>query len=708
MQLRIALLFGLVFHSCAITFARQPNFVLIFTDNLGYGDIGCFGSTVNRTPNIDQMAREGLKLTSFYVGSSVCTPSRAAIMTGCYPMRVNMDISGTRRVVLQPVAQKGLAPSEITIADVLKQQGYATACFGKWHLGDQPQFLPTNQGFDRYLGVPYSEDMIATTGPRLGEMWPPLPLMRDTTVIDAPVDPNRLTKLYTEAAVDFIQQNAEQPFFLYLPHAVPGSSVEAFASESFRERSQSGTYGACIEELDWSTGEILKTIRQLGIDEHTMVIWTSDNGAFQGRRLPPHGQNTPLRGTGGSGYEGGYRVPFVVRWPGHIPAGASSDELVTSMDLLPTMAKLSGGQAPDDRKIDGMDVWPVLSQNAESPHDVFYYYLKTQLRAVRSGDWKLHLPVNLSADRPSVKPIFAEIQLYDLKNDFTESNNVADDHPEIVQRLMKVADKAREELGDIHRVGTGQRPAGWVDNVISQRLPGLPSVRGYPSDAKAIVGKGIGLARWSAKSLDGWKAASSVGLDVDDAKRMVVSTVAGDAVIHNLANDPNGKQRDAYLMSSDEFGDMHLHLEYLLTEGSNSGVYVMGRYELQLRDSFGIPQEELDYNDSGGIYQHWDEQREPKGYGGTAPRLNASRPAGEWESMDIVFRAPRFDPSGEKTSDATFVEVKHNGKLIHENVRCTEPTRAPQLSGEAARGPIVIQGNHGPVALRNVWIRDLE
>ena len=683
----------------------KPNFVLIFADNLGYGDIGCFGSTVNRTPNIDRMASEGIKLTSFYVGSSICTPSRAAIMTGCYPARVSMEISGTRRGVLQPVANKGLAPGEITIAEVLKTQGYATTCIGKWHLGDQPPFLPTRQGFDSYFGVPYSEDMIATTAPRLGEMWPPLPLMRNESVVEGPVDPNTLTSRYTEEAIRFIRKNSSNPFFLYLPHAVPGSSREAFASEEFRANSKSGVYGACIEELDWSTGEILTCLRDEGLDEKTFVIWTSDNGAFQGRRIPPFGQNTPLRGTGGSAFEGGFRVPCVIRWPGKIPANSSSDELATSMDLLPTFAKLAGAKAPTDRRIDGKDIWPLLSAKAESPHESFFYYAQTQLRAVRAGPWKLHLPVNTNAPRVTAKPRFEKQQLYHLGNDFVESNDVASEHPEVVERLEAIAEEARRTLGDIHRPGSQQRPAGWIDNVISQRERGLPSMRGYPTDAIPLLANELGLTRWNKASHEGWGATSSVALNVDDASRLAVSVVDGDGVVHNVANDPSGRQKDTNLASSAEFGDVEMHVEFLLTEGSNSGIYVMGRYEVQLVDNFGKDDSELKYNDCGGIYQQWDDQREPRGSGGFAPLTNASLPAGHWQSLDIVFRAPRFDADGNKTMDAQFVEVKHNGVLIHQNVSCPAPTRGAHAMGESTEGPIVIQGNHGPVALRNIWVR---
>ena len=697
----VSLLYSVLFGA-----EKQPNFVLIVADNLGYGDVGCFGSTANRTPNLDRMAAEGTRLTSFCVASSVCTPSRAAFMTGCYPARVSMELSGTRRPVLQPVAQKGLAPGEITVAEVLKRQGYATICIGKWHLGDQPPFLPTRQGFDSWLGVPYSEDMIPTTAPRLGEMWPPVPLVRNERVVDAPVDPNTLTNRYTAEAIKFIRANKTRPFFLYLPHAVPGSSREAFASETFRARSQSGAYGACVEELDWSAGEILRCLKEEGIDDDTLVVWTSDNGAFQGRRVEPFGQNLPLRGTGGTAYEGGFRVPCIARWPGHVPAGATSNELVTSMDMLPTFARLAGTEAPRDRVIDGKDVWPLLSgtAGAKSPHDVFYYYRASQLRAVRSGKWKLHLAVNTSAARPEARARFENLQLYDLENDAVEALNLAADHPEVVARLTALAEEARRALGDEGLLGNQQRPAGWVDAVQSLRLPGLPTVRWFPADATPLVAPGAGLSHWRPDQREGWQASASVALDPEDTARLATATVEGDGVIHNTVEDPAGKTA-SYLFTVAEFADVEAHVEFLMASGSNSGVYFMGRYEIQLFDSHGIPDAELKHGHAGGVYQRWDDARDPKGYEGAPPRTNAARPAGEWQSLDVVFRAPRFNAAGVKVEDARFVTVALNGVVIHENVSCSGPTRAASFSDEAPRGPITLQGNHGPVAFRNIWVR---
>jgi len=439
---------------------RPPNFIIIFCDNLGYGDIGCFGSELHRTPAVDGMAEEGMRLTDFYVTSGVCTPSRSSIMTGCYPRRVNMHISDTGASVLQPVSTKGLHPDEITIAEVLKKRAYATAIIGKWHLGDQPQFLPTRQGFDYYLGIPYSDDMTL----RERKPWPPLPLMQNEEVIDAPVDRNLLTKRYTEASIHFITENRDRPFFLYLPHAMPGSTQAPFASEAFRGKSRNGPWGDCVEEIDWSTGEILAALERLGLDESTLVLWTSDNGAPT--RNPPQGSNLPLSGSGYTTAEGGMRVPCVIRWPGKIPAGAECREVATTMDLLPTFARLAGTEPPTDRIIDGKDIWPLMSgePGARSPHEAFFYYHMDQLQAVRSGKWKLYLPLESKRGRGRADGKSSPARLYDLVADISEKNSLVDDNPDVVERLMAFADHAREDLGDMDRPGANQRPPGWEEN----------------------------------------------------------------------------------------------------------------------------------------------------------------------------------------------------------------------------------------------------
>lgn len=429
---------------------RPPNIILMFCDNLGYGDIEPFGSELHRTPNLNRMAAEGTRFTHFYVSSGVCTPSRASLMTGCYPRRVSMHATDPDGKVLRPVSPNGLQPREVTIAEILKQQGYATGIFGKWHLGDQPRFLPTRQGFDYYIGVPYSDDMTQ----REGKPWPPLPLLRNEKVVDAPVDRNGLTKQEAEEVVRFITEHRDEPFFAYVPHAMPGSTRAPFASEKFRGRSQNGPYGDAVEELDWAAGEILDAVDRLELAEETLVIWTSDNGAP--RRNPPQGRNTPLAGWGYTTAEGGMRVPCLMRWKGRIPAGRTCDELITTMDLLPTFARLAGTQAPQDRIIDGKDVRPLLfgKPGAKSPHVAFYYYNAARLEAVRSGKWKLYVP-GAKVRKP---------ELYDVVRDPGEKHNRAERHGDVVRRLRALAEVARNDLGDGEQAGANQRPHGRVKN----------------------------------------------------------------------------------------------------------------------------------------------------------------------------------------------------------------------------------------------------
>ncbi|WP_164100749.1 sulfatase family protein [Candidatus Laterigemmans baculatus] len=443
--------------------APRPNIILVMCDNLGYGDIEPFGSTLHRTPHLNRMAREGMKFTHFYSASGVCTPSRAALMTGCYPQRVGMH--ETDGIVLRPVSPIGLHPDEITIAEVLKQAGYATACIGKWHLGDQPPFLPTQQGFDHYVGIPYSDDMT----PRPGKNWPPLPLMHNETVVEAPVDRDQLTRKLNEAAVEWIKAHADEPFFLYYPEAMPGSTSAPFASERFKGKSQNGPWGDSIEELDWSLGRLLETVEELGIGENTLIIWTSDNGAP--RRQPPQGSNKPLGGWGYTTQEGGMRVPCIMRWTGHVPAGGEQSELATLMDLLPTFAHLAGTEPPGDRIIDGKDIRPLLTRvSAETPHEAFYYYHVDQLQAVRSGRWKLHLAIEPVSLQPTAKPQTRPAQLYDVVADPGETTNLIAQHPEVVARLEKLAEQARTDLGDHGRPGAHPRPAGRVAEAQPQVL----------------------------------------------------------------------------------------------------------------------------------------------------------------------------------------------------------------------------------------------
>jgi arylsulfatase A-like enzyme len=438
--------------------AERPNVIFVLCDNLGNGDVHCFNpQTKHRTPNLDRMAKEGTRFTSYYSASGVCTPSRAALMTGCYPVRLNMHVSDRGGLVLQPVAAKGLNPNETTLGEVMKSAGYATQIIGKWHLGDQPEFLPTRQGFDSFFGIPYSDDMTRDKRP---EEWPELPLMRDEKVIEAPVDRDYLTRRYTEEAIRFIEASREKPFFLYLPHAMPGSTSDPYASPAFKGKSANGHWGDSVEELDWSMGEILAALKRLALDEKTLVIWTSDNGAPQ--RRPAQGSNLPYKGWGYSTSEGAMRMPCIARWPNHVPANRECRELSSMLDILPTLAALAGAALPG-LAIDGHDIRPLLlgEAAAKSPTDQrgFFYYHMDQLQAVRSGPWKLYLPLE-SKRASGAKRLTAPLQLFNVVEDIGETHELSAANPETVQRLLKLADRARTELGDENHAGKGQRPAG--------------------------------------------------------------------------------------------------------------------------------------------------------------------------------------------------------------------------------------------------------
>lgn len=457
---------------------ETPNVILLNMDNLGYGDAGCFGSRLHRTPHIDQLAKDGVRFTSFYSASGVCTPSRASLMTGCYPRRINMHVSGKGQCVLFPADPRGLHPEEVTIARLLRDQGYATACIGKWHLGDQPPFLPTRHGFSQFFGCPYSEDMVPNDA---CPDRPPLPLMRDETVVEAPADRSTLTRRYTEESLRFIRANRDRPFFLYLAHAMPGSTDRAFSSPAFQGRSANGPYGDCVEELDWSVGEVMRVLRELGLREKSLVIWTSDNGAVGW--TPRQGSNAPLRGWGYETSEGGQRVPCIACWPDRIPAGVVRDDVTTMMDFLPTLAQVAGAPLPCGRILDGHNILPILTNDpdARSPYDEpgFFFYYREQLQAVRAGRWKLYLPLerklrNLQGRLELASP--AGMELYDLRQDIGETREVAAEHPDVVRRLLELAERAREDLGDLDREGSRQRPAGWVENPTPRLKSSAPSM----------------------------------------------------------------------------------------------------------------------------------------------------------------------------------------------------------------------------------------
>lgn len=433
----------------------KPNFVVILVDDMGYGDIGPFGSKLNRTPNLDCMAEDGMKLTSFY-GAPVCTPSRAQILTGCYAKRVSLPD------VIFPACPIGLSPKEHTVADLLKAQGYDTMAIGKWHVGDQPEFLPTRHGFDHFYGLPYSNDMGShpdATGRRA--KYPPLPLLQDKNVIEAPVDQDTLEARYTEQAIRFITGNRDHPFFLYLAHTAV--HVPLHPGAAFRGKSGNGLYGDWVEEVDWSTGRVLDTLKQLHLESNTLVLFTSDNGPWlvQGK---DGGVAGPLRGGKMTTWEGGMREPTIAWWPGKIPAHTTCDAVASEMDVLPTFVKLAGGTVPADHKIDGKDIWPLLSgQSQTSPHNALYYFNGLRLQAVRSGPWKLAIaPQGTGRGKGPMTPAtFDKPRLYNLDDDIGERTNVAAQNPEIVARLQGLIRQMGGDLG-ITGNGPGVRPPGRV------------------------------------------------------------------------------------------------------------------------------------------------------------------------------------------------------------------------------------------------------
>jgi uncharacterized sulfatase len=438
--------------ACGQQAPQPPNFVVLFADDLGYGDLSSYGHPTIRTPRLDRMAEEGIRLTSFYVSAPMCTPSRVSLLTGRYPMR-----SGLYRVIFPP-DETGIPSSEITLPERLQDRGYRTAMVGKWHLGHAREGLfPTRNGFDEFFGLPYSNDMT----PPWMETSQPIQLYRGVEPIDEPVDQTTLTVRYTEEAVHFIRSAGEGPFFLYLAYTMPHFPLHT--AERFRGTSPRGLYGDVVAGIDWSVGRILDALREEGLEEDTLVVFTSDNGPAVTLGLDG-GSPGPLRGAKGTSWEAGFRMPFIARWPGRIPPSQVSAEVATALDLFPTLLELAGAELPDDRPIDGRDMMGLLEGREGSPHDAFYYFLGPVLEAVRVGPWKLRRAVGWDEMLAATAAIMrqsreqgrcfpaatffpeSEIELYNVELDPSEQLNVAADHPELVEELSARMEAFAAEL----------------------------------------------------------------------------------------------------------------------------------------------------------------------------------------------------------------------------------------------------------------------
>jgi arylsulfatase A len=451
--------------SAAAGGGRLPNIVIVLTDDQGYQDLGCFGSPLIKTPNLDGLAARGMRFTDFYVAQPVCSASRAGLMTGCYSNRVG--ILGA----LGPHSKVGISDGEMTLAQLVKQRGYATAIYGKWHLGDAPQFLPTRHGFDEYFGLPYSNDMWPQHP--TAKNFPALPLMENEKVVNPNVgheEQSQLTTWYAEHAVRFIEKNKDRPFFLYVAHNMP--HVPLHVSDKFKGKSPRGLYGDVIMEIDWSVGQIVDALRRNGLEDNTLFIYTSDNGPWLS--YGDHaGCALPLREGKGTTWDGGTREPTVMYWPGKVPAGAVCSEPVMTIDILPTVAGLVGAKLPD-HKIDGLDIWPLISgqPGAKSPHEALFFYWGQHLQGLRSGKWKLHFEHTYAtlAGKPGgtggmpvpYSTAKTGLALYDLEADKGETTSIADQNPEAVKRLEALAEAARDDLGDsaTKQKGKGVREPG--------------------------------------------------------------------------------------------------------------------------------------------------------------------------------------------------------------------------------------------------------
>ena len=406
--------------------AKPPNFIVIMADDLGYGDLGVYGSQLIKTPNLDRMALEGARLDSFYSSANVCTAARGGLLTGRYPIRLDLVMG-----VARPTNDVHLADAEISIAEALKPLGYKTALFGKWHLGSRLEWSPLTQGFDEYFGVLHSNDMT------------PLELFRQDQLIENPVNQNTLTQRYTAEAIRFIEENRDDPFFLYIPHTFP--HVPLHVSNEFSGKSDAGLYGDVVETIDWSAGQILETLERLELDENTLVIFTSDNGPWF------EGSSGPFRDRKGSSWEGGQRVPFIAKWPGTIPGGVVSNEPAMNIDIFPTLVKLAGGDLPSDREIDGKDILPILVDGAESPHETLYLFESDRIAGVRSGQWKLVVESFYRTAIPSFDNLDSYYApnglLFDVLRDPSETYSFTREYPEVAKRMHELLEQGQEALG---------------------------------------------------------------------------------------------------------------------------------------------------------------------------------------------------------------------------------------------------------------------
>jgi len=523
-----------VLSSAATSLARPPNVVVIFIDDMGYGDIGPYGATKQRTPHLDRMAKEGMKLTSFYA-TPVCSVSRAQMMTGCYGARVSVP------GVYFPGQSVGLNPSEVTVAERLKEKGYATQIIGKWHLGDQPEFLPTRQGFDHYLGIPYSNDMLKKSA---DTKIPVVPLLRDEKIVEL-MDGDaqtRLVEIYTKEAVDFIGRSKDKPFYLYFAHNAVHTPIHPGAA--FAGKSQNGRFGDWVEEVDWSVGQVLDALRSQGLEKDTLVVFTSDNGPWLTKGADG-GSAGPLRGGKGSTWEGGVREPTIAWWPGRVPAGSVNDAVAGTIDLLPTFVSLAGGTVPASPVIDGRDITSILlGQSKESAREAHYYFSGYDLQAVRQGRWKLALVPQPDGMGKQAAKVPAGLRLYDLDAEIGEQTDVAAQHPEVVAKLKALADKMAAEIGG--KAPTARRPAGEVKGAKTL----YPTIDYVPNDvkkddakpaAKKAAAKPVALAQ--AKSGDTIVAAAApqvgqkaftVSVTVETAQRDAVIVAQGGLIGHAL------------------------------------------------------------------------------------------------------------------------------------------------------------------------------